>query len=82
MYSDRYYSCFQSNTCISSFWLMSTDCDEGWALYNGHCYIRNTTALSQPEAMVQNVRVNKCEKRDDRRCMYIEIKSDRCMEVL
>lgn len=24
----------------------------------------------------------KCEKRDDRRCMYIEIKSDRCMEVL
>lgn len=28
-----------------------TDCDKGWTLYNGHCYIRNTTALSQPEAM-------------------------------
>lgn len=28
-----------------------TDCDEGWTKYNGHCYIRNTTALSQPEAM-------------------------------
>lgn len=64
MYSKRYLFLFPK-ICISSIWLMSTDCDEGWTKYNGHCYIRNTTALSQPEAMVQKVRVKKCEKKDD-----------------
>ena len=28
------------------------DCDTGWMKYNGHCYFRNTTKMSQREAMV------------------------------
>ena len=46
--------CYNTNVVFDSLSVVCwPDCDSEWMEYNGHCYFRNTTLMTQPEAMVK-----------------------------